>query len=98
MARCRRTEDAIFANEQLLYSIRSADLGDQLHDFRVVVTAISTDDEERPVDTFWDREKNACDKRLAVVRLLEYSNLLAEARPADWSELRSSRRAEVCCC
>jgi hypothetical protein len=87
VARRWRAQDAIFTDEQLLYPIRSADLGNQLYDFRVVVTAISADDEERAFNPFWDREKYASDEGLAIVRLLEYSDLLAEARTSIQLEL-----------
>ena len=76
MTGSRCAQYTILPNQQLLDPICSTNLGDQLHHFRVVVSPISSYNKEAPFCTFRDREEDAGDKRLAVVRLLEDSDLL----------------------
>lgn len=38
------------------------------------------DAETRTLGTLWDGKQDACDERLAIVRLLEDGNLLAQTR------------------
>jgi hypothetical protein len=47
MAGGRRRQNTILADEELLYTVGSTDLGNQLDDLGVVVAAITTNDEER---------------------------------------------------
>jgi hypothetical protein len=42
----RRGQDTILSDEQLLNAVGSANLGNQLNDLGVVVTAIASNDEE----------------------------------------------------
>ena len=71
---------AVLAYEQLLYSVRSTNLCNLLDDLRVIVSAISANDEECSFCTFRYREKDRCDKGFAVVFLLEDCDLLAQSR------------------
>ena len=77
------TEDAVLADQELLDTIRSTDLGDELSDFWVPVAAISTDDKERSFSTLGNGLQDAGDEGLGVVLLLEDLDLLAEARTGD---------------
>lgn len=72
-----RAEDSVLADEKLLHSVCSANLGDQLHDLRVVESSISTNDEETTFCAFRDRKEDAGDEGLAVVGLLEDGDFLA---------------------
>jgi len=51
MASCWRAEDAILADQELLHSICSADLGDQLRDLWVVEASIPSYYQERTLNT-----------------------------------------------
>lgn len=42
----RSTQNAILSDQQFFHSVCSSDLGNQLHDFWVVVTPISPDNQE----------------------------------------------------
>lgn len=82
MAGCRSAQDTILTDKQLLDTVRSTNLGNQLHDFGVPVSTVTANDQEAAGDTFWDREKDARDERFAVMRLLENHNLLPQTRAA----------------
>ena len=69
----------ILPDQQLLDSVCSTNLGDQLHHFRVVVSSISSYNKEATFCTFRDGEDDAGDERLAVVRLLEDGDLLSKS-------------------
>lgn len=73
-------QDAILSDQHLLDSVGSSDLRAQLHDLRVPVPAISSDNEEAILDPLGDREQDRGHKGLRVVLFLEDDNLLAEAR------------------
>lgn len=64
MAGRGRAHDAILADQQLLDTVRSTNLGNGLGDFRVPVAAITAHDEERALDTLGDGLEDAGDKRL----------------------------------
>jgi hypothetical protein len=87
-------EDAILADQQLLDTVGGTDLGDQLSDFGVPVTAITTNDEGGALNAFGDGQQDAGNESLRVVVLLENLDLLAQARTVvpDW--LAMSERAE----
>ena len=68
---------AVLAYEQLLYTVRSTDLCNFLDNLRVIVSAISANDEECSLCAFRYGEKNRCDEGFAVVFLLEDGDLLA---------------------
>ena len=72
------TENAILADDELLDAIASADLGNQLCDLGVPVASITTDDQCGSFDTLGDGEKDAGNKGLGVVFLLEDLDLLAK--------------------
>lgn len=76
----RGTHDAILADQQLLDAIGGGDLSDLVDHFIVVETAITTNDEERALDTLGNGQENTRDKRFGVVGLLEDLDLLAEPR------------------
>lgn len=78
------THDTILADQQLLDTVGSGDLGDLVDHFVVVVTAITTNDEERVLDTLWNGQENARNEGFGVVGLLEDLDLLAETRTAVW--------------
>ena len=59
-----RAHDAVLADEKLLDAIGSAHLGDSLGDLGVPVTAITTNDEERALNAFWDGLQDASNEGL----------------------------------
>ncbi len=75
----RCAQYTILPDQQLLDSVCSTNLGDQMHHFRVVVSSISSYNEEATFRTFGYGEDDAGDKRFAVVRLLEDSDLLSKS-------------------
>jgi hypothetical protein len=80
MTGSRSTQNAVLANEHLLDSIGSTNLCNLLDNFGVVVTAVTTNDEERSLNSFWDGQKEGGNEVLGIVFLLEDSHLLAETR------------------
>jgi hypothetical protein len=76
MAGCGRAEDASLSDDQLLHSVCSSDLCNKLYNLRIVVSAITTDHQERTLNAFWDGKKDRCDEGFAVVGLLENRDLL----------------------
>jgi hypothetical protein len=72
-------QNAILADEELLDAVCSTDLGDQLYNFWVPVSSITTNDKETVLDTLWNGEENASHEGLAVVFLLENDDLLAKS-------------------
>ena len=79
MTSCGSTQDTVLADQKLLHTVGSSNLGNQLHNLWVPVPAITTNNQEAIFDTFWNRQKNARDERLAVMRLLENDDLLPQA-------------------
>jgi hypothetical protein len=77
---CRSAQNTVLADQKLLDSICCTDLRDLLHNLRVIEAAITTDDEERALDTLGDGEENGGDEGLAVVWLLEDLDLLTKTR------------------
>lgn len=76
----RGTHDAVLADQQLLDAIGGGDLGNLVDHYIVVETAITTNDEERVLDTLGNGQKNTGDEGFGVVGLLEDLDLLAETR------------------
>ena len=76
----RCTHDAVLADQQLLDAIGGGDLGNLADHYIVVETTITTNDEERVLDTLGNGQENTGDERFGVVGLLEDLNLLAETR------------------
>lgn len=72
-------ENAILTDHQLLDTVRSTDLCNQLHDLGVPISSITANDEESAIGTFGYGQKDGGDKRLAVVWLLEDGDLLAKS-------------------
>jgi hypothetical protein len=70
--------NAMLADQQLLDAIGGTDLCDLGDHLRVVVTAITTNDKERVLDTLGDRQEDAGDKGFGVVSLLKDLDLLAK--------------------
>ena len=85
MARSRGAQDPILSYQELLDAIRSSDLGNQLHHFRVIISPITTNDEEAVLSTLGDRKEDAGDEGFAVVRLLEDGDLFSKTRPTEIS-------------
>src|SRR5690554_1974460 len=79
VAGCRCAENAIAAHEDLLHAVRGSNLGDQLDDLGVVVTAVTANDEEGIFGAFGNGLEEGGDEVLGVVLLLEDLDLLAEA-------------------
>ena len=69
----------MLADQKLLDTIRSTDLCDELDHFRIPVSAITTNDEERAFDTFGNGEEDGCDEGLGIVWLLEDSDFLTKS-------------------
>lgn len=83
---CR--EDAILSDQKLLHPVCCTDLGYQLHHLWIVVSSISTDDEEASLYAFWNREEDAGDEGFAIIGLLEDFDLLSKTGPgrkSAWS-------------
>lgn len=80
VARSGGGENAILAHQELLDTVGGTDLGDLGDDLRVVVTAITANDEEGILDTLGDGEEDAGNEGLGVVVLLEDLDLLAKTR------------------
>lgn len=68
----------MLSNQELLHAISGTDLCDLGDNFGVVVTAITTNDEEGTLNALRDREKNASNEGFGVVGLLEDLDLLAK--------------------
>lgn len=79
IARSRSAQNAILTDDELLDAVRRADLGNQLRDLGVPVSAITADDESAALDALGDREEDGGDESLAVVGLLEDLDLLTKA-------------------
>ena len=75
-------QDAILTDEKLLDTICRANFSNQLDNFGIPVSAVTTDDKESTLCAFRNREEDRSDEGLAVVRLLEDSDLFAQTRSA----------------
>ena len=73
-------QNAILSNKKLLDPIGAPNLRNSLHDLRVPIASVSTDDKKAAFDAFWYREEYACDKRFAVMGLLEDLDFFAKTR------------------
>jgi len=80
----RSTQDTILTEQDLPNSISRSNLSNQLNDFRVIETPIASDDKEAALGALRNREQSARNESFAVVRLLEYSDLLSKPRPATY--------------
>ena len=80
MASRRGTQDAILTQQNLPNSICRSNLGNQLNDFWIVETTISSDDEEAALGALGDREQDTRNESLTIVGLLEYSDPLSKTR------------------
>lgn len=79
----RGGEDAILSDDQLLDTVCSTNLCNQLGDLGVPVAAITTNDEERVLDALGDGEEDGSDKGLGVVVLLEDLDLFTKTGATD---------------
>lgn len=79
MARSRSTQNPVLPNKQLLNTIRSTNLSNQLHNFGVVVASIACDDQGGAFRAFRDGEKDASYEGFGVVWLLEGGDFFTEA-------------------
>lgn len=79
MTGCWSTQDPILPNKQFLDPIGSTDFCNQLHNFWIVVSAITTNYEESPFWSLGNGMENGSDEVLGVVWLLKDYDLLAEA-------------------
>lgn len=71
-------QDAIVSDNQLLHSICSSDLRNNLGDLWVPESAITTNNQCAALDTFGNGEESCCDEGFGVVRLLEDFDLLTK--------------------
>lgn len=76
----RCAENSVLADENLLDAVCASDFGDDLDDLGVVVTAVTTNDEEGVLGSLGDGLEQRCNKVLGVVLLLKDDDLLAETR------------------
>ena len=60
MTGSRSAEDAILANDKFLDTIRSTNLCNQLNDFGIPETSISSNDQDGSLSTLWNGEKDRC--------------------------------------
>lgn len=74
------TEDSVLSDQKLLDAVCGSDFGDYLDDLGVVVTAVTTDDEECILGSLGDGLEERSNEVLGVVLLLEDDDLLAETR------------------
>ena len=80
MACSRCTQNSILSDQQLLYAVGRSNLGNQLHHFWVVVSPISSNDQEAALNAFGNRQKDTGDEGFAIVLLLEDGDFFAKAR------------------
>jgi hypothetical protein len=66
----------MLSDQKLLDAVCGPNLGNQLHDFGIPVSAVTANDQKAPLDAFGYGEEDAGDERFAVVRLLENDDLL----------------------
>lgn len=82
VASCRCAQDPILSDDQLLDAICRSDLCDQLDNFWVVVSAITSNHQKCPLCSFRDRLDDAGYEGFAVIRLLKHAGLFTKSRPA----------------
>ena len=75
MRSCRSAQDTILTDQELLDTICRSNFGNQLHNFWVPVSSITSDDQEAVLDTLGDGKKNTGDEGFTVMRLLEDDDL-----------------------
>jgi len=92
VARGRSRENAILTDKQLLDSIRSPNLRNQLCNLGIPVTTVASDDEEGAFCSLGDGKQDAGYEGLAVVLLLEDFDLLS--KPGTGTKPRVSH--EIC--
>ena len=94
MARGRRAENAALADDELADAIGSTNLCNQLRDLWVPVAAVAANDQRAVLDALGNGQQDAGDEGLAVVRLLEDLDFLAQAR-ADGVSGSLERRLDL---
>lgn len=95
VASSRCAKNAILSDQELLDAIGGTDLGNLGDHLRVVVTAITTNDEERVFDTLGDRQQNAGNEGFGVMGLLEDLDLLAKTRTETLLEKRNGTQRGI---
>lgn len=80
MTGSRCAQDAILTDDELLHTVRSTDLRNDLCDFWIPVPSITTNDQCAALCPFWYREDDCSNEVLTVVRLLKDLYFLSEAR------------------
>ena len=78
-------KNAILSDQELFHPVSCTDLCYQLYHLGIVVSTISTDDEEASLNTFGYGEEDASDERFAVVGLLEDFDLFSKSRAIEMS-------------
>jgi hypothetical protein len=78
MAGSRRTQDSILTDEQFLDTVCSTNLCNQLDHLWIPISSVTTNDKKRALYAFRNGKENGGNEGLAVVRLLENSDLLAK--------------------
>lgn len=78
MAGSRRTQDSILTDEQFLDTVCGTNLCNQLDHLWIPISSITTNDKKRALYAFRNGEEDGSNEGLAVVRLLENSDLLAK--------------------
>lgn len=78
MRRSWCAQNAILSDHELLDTVCSTNLRNQLRNLWVPVASITTNDEEGSIYAFWDREEDTGNEGFGVVLLLEDLDLLAE--------------------
>ena len=78
MASSGSAEKAALAYHELLHTVCSCDLSNQLDDLGVVVASITADDETRAFSALRDGKEDARDECLGVVGLLEHGDFLSK--------------------
>jgi hypothetical protein len=90
-------QDSVLTNENLLHSVCGCNLGDNLDSLAVVVTSVSTNNEESTLSSLRDRLEEGGDEGLGVVRRLERFDLFTETGTVTFSfrDLPSGLRGEL---
>lgn len=95
VTRSRRAQDTILSDQELLDAICRPNLGNQLYNFGVVVSPISSNHKKAALDALGNRQKDTRDEGLAIVGLLKDGDFLAKSGPGriSWVFLNSEDMA-----
>lgn len=70
----------MLSDNELLDAISRTNLRNQLHNFGIVVAAITTNNQEGALYTFWNGEQNGSYEGLGIVWLLKDRDLFSQPR------------------